>query len=187
MLKLYKQPIVILLILIITLSYLTDHTLKFNDVIRKSFSNELTNEQILKFINIKEKLAWVNYLIIIFTTIVKISLITLLLELGVFFYDKLPEIKYKKLFNIVVKAEFIFLLVIVTKTLWFYFFKTDYTLEDLQYFYPFSALNIVGYQNVSPWFVYSLQVLNAFELIYWFLLAYMLSKELKTDFDTGLI
>jgi hypothetical protein len=66
----------------------------------------------------------------------------------------------------------VFLGVGVLKIVWFYFFQTNYTLEDLQYFYPLSALNIVGYKGLDAWLIYPLQVLNLFELAYWLLLSY---------------
>jgi hypothetical protein len=47
------------------------------------------------------------------------------------------------LWGFVIIAEFVFLLVPIFKIIWFYFFQTNYTLEDIQYFYPLSALNIV--------------------------------------------
>ena len=78
-----------------------------------------------------------------------------------------------------------FLGVGVLKIIWFYFFQTSYTLEDLQYFYPLSALNIVGYQGLESWFIYPLQVLNLFELAYWLLLAYFIGKLAFTEKDKG--
>lgn len=124
-----------------------------------------------------------TYLIILISLLIKISIISTILDVGCFFFGK--EIKYKKLFNIVVKAEFIFLLVIVFKTVWFYVFQQDYNLEDLQYFYPLSALNIIGYESLQTWFIYPFQVLNLFELAYWFILAYLIGKELNENTDKG--
>ncbi|WP_296344452.1 hypothetical protein [Winogradskyella sp.] len=114
----------------------------------------------------------------------KILIIATILDLGCFIFNK--KIKFKKIFNIVVKAEFIFLLVIIFKTAWFYFFQTNYTLEDLQYFYPLSAINIVGYEGIDAWWVYPLQVLNLFELAYWLVLGYLLGKALNSNFDKGI-
>ena len=93
--------------------------------------------------------------------------------------------KYRKIFNIVLQAEFIFILVTLTKVGWFYFFKSDYNLEDWQHFYPLSALSIVGYEGLQAWFIYPFQVLNLFELAYWLTLAYLLGKELKIKADKG--
>ena len=67
----------------------------------------------------------------------------------------------------------------------FYFFQTNYTLEDLQYFYPLSTLNIVGYKGLEAWFIYPLQVLNLFEFAYWLLLSYFVGKLAFTEKDKG--
>ncbi|WP_123803325.1 hypothetical protein [Flavivirga aquatica] len=111
--------------------------------------------------------------------LLKVSLISAVINIVFVFLDK--DIKYKKILNIVLKAEFIFLLAILIKTVWFYVFNQDYDLNDLQYFYPLSVLNIVGYNNIQVWFIYPLQILNLFELSYWFILAYMLGKELEVN------
>ncbi|AJR02834.1 hypothetical protein [Siansivirga zeaxanthinifaciens] len=115
--------------------------------------------------------------------LIKILIIASILDVGCFIFSK--EIKYKRLFNIAVKAEFVFLLVIIFKTAWFYFFKVSYNLEDLQYFYPLSALNIIGYEGLQTWFIYPFQVLNLFELAYWFILAFLIGKELNENTDKG--
>ena len=80
---------------------------------------------------------------------------------------------------------FIFLLVPILKIIWFYFFQTNYTLEDIQYFYPLSALNIIGYAGLEPWLIYPLQILNLFELAYIIYLAYQIGKVTSTNTDTG--
>ncbi len=109
--------------------------------------------------------------------LLKISVIAAVLDVGCFFFGK--DITYKKLFTIVTQAEFVFLLVIVVKTAWFFTFKTDYTLQEVQYFYPLAAINTVNYENLQTWFVYPMQVVNAFELLYWLVLAYLLGKALQ--------
>ena len=60
-------------------------------------------------------------------------------------------------------GECIFLVVPIVKLCWFAFFQPNFTLEDVQYFYPLSALNITGYKGIAVWFIYPLQVLNVFE------------------------
>ncbi len=50
-----------------------------------------------------------------------------------------------------------------------------------------SALNIIGYEGLEPWFIYPLQVLNLFELAYWFIIAFLLNKEINdTESTKGL-
>lgn len=181
--KIFKILISLILCTLI-LSYLSKFFLKIDDLIIYSLAEQLTHEQINEIIDLQQKWQWLGYIVLTLLLLLKTSIIAAILDVGCFFYGK--EIKYKKLFNIVVKAEFIFLLVIVFKTAWFYFFQTNYTLEDLQYFYPLSAINIIGYEGLQPWFVYPFQVLNLFELAYWFILAYLIGKELNESTDKGM-
>lgn len=173
-----------LLILSIILSFISKEILQIDSLYINTLADHFSQSQIQDFLDSQKKWQWLSYAIIPLLLLLKISIIAAILDIGCFFFNK--EIKYKTLFNIVVKAEFVFLLVVVFKTLWFYVFQQDYTLEDLQYFYPLSALNITGYDNLQPWFVYPLQVLNLFELAYWVILAYLLGKALKTNTDNGL-
>ncbi len=173
----------ILVFLSFGISFLSKEILKTDELLLNSLAEQLTQEQIQNALNFREKWQWVTYIIIPLLLLIKISVIALLLDLGAFFFNQ--EIKYKKLFNIVVKAEFVFLLVIVFKTIWLYFFKTNYSLEDLQYFYPLSMLSVIGYEGLESWYIYPFQTVNVFELAYWFILAYLLGKALKVSTEKG--
>jgi len=140
-----------------------------------TIQNKVTKEQLEEIFNFKKKWEWVSYFIIPVLLLIKTALVASILYIGTFFYSK-TKVTFKQLWDIVVKAEFVFLLVGVLKIIWFYFFQTSYTLEDLQYFYPLSILNIVGYKGLDAWFIYPLQTLNLFELAYWLILAYYISK-----------
>ncbi len=175
---------IILFAISLLVNFFSKILLNENELILQSIADIYTREQIEGFIDFKNKWQWLGYTFIPLLLLLKTSIIAAILDVGCFFFGK--EIKYKKLFNIVVKAEFVFLLVIVFKTAWFYFFQTDYTLEELQYFYPLSALNIIGYEGLQPWFIYPFQVLNLFELAYWFILAYLIGKELNENTDKGM-
>ncbi|WP_445718281.1 hypothetical protein [Flavobacterium sp.] len=148
------------------------------------YNNILTKRQIDELLDLKVKWQIFTYVIIPLILLIKTALIASVLYIGTFFYSKI-KVTFKQLFDAVVKAEFVFLGVGVLKIVWFYFFQTNYTLEDLQYFYPLSALNIVGYQGLESWFIYPLQVLNLFELAYWLLLAYFIGKLAFTEKDKG--
>lgn len=158
--------------------------LNIDELTINSLAEQFTYKQIQEVLDFQQKWQWLSYIISPLLLLLKISIIAAVLDIGCFFFDK--EIKYKQLFGIVVQAEFVFLLVILFKTIWFYVFHQDYTLEDLQYFYPLSAINITGYNNLQTWFVYPLQVLNVFELAYWAILAYLLGKELNISTNKGL-
>jgi len=182
--KINNLYFITLVILTLIISFLSKELLNTDQLIVNSLAERLTSDQLHEAITIKEKWQWVGYMIIPLLLIIKVSIIAAILDVGLFFFEK--EIKYKTIYFFVTKAEFIFLGVIILKTIWFYVFQVNYTLEDLQYFYPLSILNILDYKEFQPWFIYPLQVLNLFELAYWFILAYLLGKELKGSIYKGL-
>lgn len=164
-------------------TYLSSELLRTNEIIYNSLAEQLTQDQIEETLKFKEKWDWLNNVFIPILLFIKIGLIAAIIDLGAFLFNK--KIKYKIIFNFVTKAEFVFLLVIVFKTAWLYFFQTDYKLEDLQYFYPISLINITGYEGIDPWFIYPFQVLNLFEMAYWIILSYLIGKELNAGIDKG--
>ena len=178
-----KSLFFILVLLSFLLGLISKNLLKLDDLLINTLAEQFSYEQIQETLDFQKKWRWLGYLFMPLIVLLKVSIIAAILDIGCFFFEK--NIKYKQLFNIVVKAEFVFLLVIVFKTIWFYVFQQEYTLEDLQYFYPLSALNIIGYKGLEPWYIYPLQVLNLFELIYWLILAYLLGKTLKVSTNKG--
>lgn len=175
---------IVLCILLILTAVVLNKTLSVDTLLYNSLTEQLTKSQIIEYFKIKEKWQWLSYSFIPLLLLIKITLIASVLYISTFFYSK-AKVTFKQLFNAVVKAEFVFLGVGVLKIVWFYFFQTSYTLEDLQYFYPLSALNIVGYKGLDNWFIYPLQTLNLFELAYWLLLAYFIGKLAFTEKDKG--
>ncbi|WP_445914502.1 hypothetical protein [Yeosuana sp.] len=163
--------------------YSFQELLNINQLFINSIGEQFTIDQIQNILDFQEKWAFLSFLFIPIFLLLKIFIISAIIDVGCFFYDK--EIKFKVIFNVVIKAEFIFLLVILLKFIWFYFFQEDHTLQDIQQFYPLSALNIIGHQGLDPWWIYPLQTLNIFELAYWVVLAYFLSKEIKDTTDKG--
>ena len=177
----YYFPVLVLVTAI--LMFLSKYILDMEMLIFNSLSDRMAQEQVTNIINFNKKWEWVRYLLLPLILLIKITLISSVLWMGTFFFDK--KIIYNKLFNIVTQAEFIFMLVAIVKVIWFAF-QQDYTLRDVQSFYPLSALSIIGYEGLQPWFVYPFQTLNLFELAYWILLAWLLAKELQSTTDKAL-
>ena len=162
---------------------LNQKLLRTEDLLYNYLGNEYSTDQISHFMELSQKWQWVGYAILPVILLLKIAVISSVLYMGAFFFEK--KITYKRLFTIVTKAEFVFVLVGLVKLVWF-LFQDDYTLQDIQSFYPLSALSVVGYQELQPWFVYPFQTLNLFELAYWIVLAWLLSKEIKSTTDKAL-
>jgi hypothetical protein len=140
----------------------------------------MTKNQIQEIFDLQSKWSWVIYIV----QPIKILLASVL-YIGTFFYSKV-KVNFMQLWNLVIKAEFLFLLVPVCKICYFYFFQDNYTLQDIQYFYPLSALQLLGHEGLESWYIYPLQTLNLFEVAYIFFLAYQIGKLVKSDLDFGL-
>ena len=109
------------------------------------------------------------YFIYPFYAFIKISIIAGALRLAAAAFFSL-EIKFSELFTLVVLAEFALLIPDLLETLWFLIIHTDYTMEEVKFFYPFSAYSLIGYENIEQTFDYPLKLINPFEVFYWFLL-----------------
>jgi hypothetical protein len=176
----------ILLILLWSLMYLTKITLISDELYFGSYSDKLGYDQIKIVLDNNKKWEWLAYCLIPIIYIVKCGLVTLTLLLGLFFTSN--QLEFKRIFKIAVCAEFVFIVPSVVRLLWFLFIQTTYTLQDLQYFYPLSALNMFDQNTLEPWLIYPLQVFNVFEIIYCIALAYFLSKELpELDMDRSMM
>lgn len=165
------------LLLITVLSsfiFLSDYLLISDNLYFNTFADQITYEQIENIINQGKKWAWVNYAILPFLTLIKLTLVASCLSIGLYFLTN--RFSFKSAFGVALEVEFIFLLPALLKIVWFAIFQTDYSLQDLQFFYPLSALNFFDYTALEPWLIYPLQLLNVFELLYWLLLAEGLSK-----------
>ena len=100
---------------------------------------------------------------------IKIAFIAMLLRLGIAFFMS-QEVEFMKLFTLVLIAEFALLIPDFIETIWFLLIHTDYTMEEVKYFYPFSAYSLIGFENIDQSFDYLLKLINPFELVYWVLL-----------------
>jgi hypothetical protein len=159
---------------------ITQELLKTEILLAETLLEQFTRDQVIEVVNFNRKWEWITYILLPIILLLKIAVIAKIIDVGAFFIDK--KVSYSKLFSAVLKAEFIFLVAPVLKLGWFYFFKTDFGLVDLQNFYPLSLINITGYENLKSWFIYPLQALNLIEMAYWFLLAYQIKKLLEIDF-----
>lgn len=177
--NLKKHKILFLSILFFSSGYITNILLESDKLVLNSIAEQLSVNQIENFLKIQEKWQLASFLLLPVIFYIKASIISSILYVGVFFFSK-TKVNFKQLLNVSIKAEFVFLGVGVLKLIWFYFFQTNYTLEDLQYFYPLSALNIIGYNGLETYFIYPFQVLNLFELAYILLLGYYIGKLVYT-------
>lgn len=176
---------VLLSFLLILLQQFTYYLLNIRQLTYNSYVEKLTNEQINQIFDIQDKWRIVGYFFVFILLLIKTLLITGVLQMGSFFYDE-NSIPFKQMWDIVLKTEYVFLPVPILKLIWFYFFQTNYNFQDVLYFYPLSALNIVSYKDLYLWYIYPIQTFNLFELLYIIYLGHQISNITKTNFDKGI-
>lgn len=168
----------------IVISEIFKKSIPIYELIYNSLSQKFTVEQINEIFDIQKRWQWATYIFLSILLLLKTSIIAVILYVGLFLSSR--DLKFKQIWNIVLNAEFIFLLVPIFKIIWFSFFQPNYTLLDIQNFFPLSALNLVDYKSLETWFIYPFQILNVFEFIYILYLSSQIGKLTKTNTDYGL-
>jgi hypothetical protein len=162
------------LVLITALLVLLNSILLFtDDLYYNHFGEQMSYDQIRSFLDLQYKFQWIAYLALPIILLLKISILSIVLLAGSFFWN--VNISFKRLFQIALIAEFIFIIPSLIKLGWFLLIKKDYELIDLQTFYPMSLVNLVNIGDVPIWLYYPLQTVNIFEVVYWCVLAYGLA------------
>ena len=165
-------------------AWLINQQVLTQEVYYRSMGEQLTMDQIDSMLTLQNKYEWVSYLFVALTGLIKYSLIATVLYTGVFLAGF--KVGFGRIFKLVLVAEFVMLLPMLIKTIWFTLVGSDYSLEDIQYFYPLSLLSVVDYKQVDALWYYPLQVLNVFELLYWIALGWGLHTIIQKDFDRSL-
>jgi len=166
------------------ISYLSKRFLFSDELYFNNFSNQLSYDKITEIIENKNKISYFSYIFIPILLLIKFTLIAFVFSIyGFLSYNKYGT---KQIFRIVIKAEIFILISQIIKFLWFLIIAKDFNLTDIQFFYPLSALSLFDYKNVELFLIYPLQTINLFEFLYWFALAYGISKIIKTNLHGGM-
>jgi hypothetical protein len=160
-----------LLLMLISEVTLINETVFFN-----TYSEQLTYDLALDLFQRMRSFTWVTYLLIPLLLSLKFLTVSIVIYIGVFFYDLHKAITLGKIFKVVIVSEIAFIAAALVKLLWFIFFAGNYTLDDISFFYPVSLINIFSRREVSAFWIYPLQTVNIFQFIYVLLLALGLKR-----------
>ena len=147
-----------------SITYLAQSFLFTENVIYNSYGEQLSYDRIEEIVDGQNRYAWVGYAILPFLSAVKFFLVACCLLAGAVFFD--IKLKFGQAFKVAILADAIFVLPFLIKIFWFLLIQTDYTLQDLQMFSPLSILNLLDAKNIDALWLYPLQLLNVFELLY---------------------
>lgn len=164
--------------------YLFNTLIITKDVFYYSLGNQLTFERIEEIINNQSKYLWVGYLFIPVWLLLKTFMVNLTLQAGALLYG--IKLKLSQTIKVALMAEFVFLIPQLLKLGWFLLIQKEYTLTDVQQFYPLSILSLFHAESLSAIWIYPFQIFNVFEALYWFVLAGGIKQVLDKDMDTGI-
>ncbi|WP_435260706.1 hypothetical protein [Tenacibaculum sp. nBUS_03] len=178
-----RTKIFIALILLTIISGgLFKYFLNIDELVFNFYAEELAQEKAIQLLKAQKKWDWLGYAIAPLIILIRSGLVAMSLSIGMFFYDMEYKLKFNQFFRLALLGEFVLVLVGFVKLGYFYFIKTDYTLQDIQQYYPLSYINFLDIKSLEAWLIYPLQTINLFEIGYFFVLVYGLHKLLKNKY-----
>jgi hypothetical protein len=151
--------------------------LLINEVVfYNSYSEQLTYDRSIKLFEDLNRLSWISYVLTPIVLLIKFSLISFVVYIGIVFYDGQNKISLSYVFRIVIASEIIFVSASLIKFLWFYLFAGNFDLNDLGFFYPLSLINFFNRGEVAKIWIFPMQTVNLFHLLYIISISYGLSK-----------
>jgi hypothetical protein len=149
-------------------------------VFYNTYSEQLTYDRSLRLFENMNQISWISYAFTPIMLLIKFSLVSMVLYIGVVFCNIQDKVSLGSVFKIVIASEVIFICAGFIKFLWFYFFAGNYDLNDLGFFYPLSLINFFKTAEVTRVWIYPLQTINIFHLVYVLLISYGLNKVCET-------
>jgi hypothetical protein len=150
-------------------------------VFYNAYSEQLTYDRAKQLFEGFQRISWVSYVLSPVILLVKFSLISLVLYIGIIFNNLQYRVSLGSVFRIVVASDIVFLLASLTKFIWFYLFAGNYDLNDINFFYPLSLINIFKADEIGKIWIYPLQTVNLFHIAYLVLLSYGLNNVCKIE------
>jgi hypothetical protein len=174
------RPFLILSFCYFILVFSYEHILVTDELIYYDFDEQLSYERIAEIIQLGKTWEWLSYVIVLIILILRLLFVGICFSIGAFFTNSRGD--FKKHLQIAVNADFVLLMPIVFKLIWYGVFQNSYSMDELQTSSVLSLLNLFDPAEVELWLLYPLQLLNLFELTYWCILALQLQKLLNRDF-----
>lgn len=180
--KYWDKPLYFGFLCLITcaLTYISNSLLVTDDLILGFWSEQVSYERATEMLYLNHRWSWVTYAIVPVYYVLKMFFVSVCIYTGTVLAD--IDISFRKVFQVALFAEAIFLVPVAIKLVWFLWFQTDYTLLDVQSFYPLSLLSFFDQDALDSWLIYPMQAINLFEVIYFLLLAYGLYLITKRSF-----
>jgi len=142
----------VFLLIAYTILLVASEFVRISDDLFYDFLNRsLSHERINRLLEESKDWKWVTYLFFPSLLIIKFFMVATCFSTGTLVLG--IESSFKKLFQSAINVEFIFLVPPIIKLFWFSLYRTDFTLDDLQYFSPLSVFSLFNPTQVEPFLV----------------------------------
>ncbi len=156
------------LLLYISIGYFTHVIITTDTLYYSSFINELSFERINDIIHINNTIQWIGLAELPILLFIKLGIIAGIIYSGMFVFNQ--NVGYKDCFKIVLLAELVPISVALIKLIYF-IASPPSNINDIQSFYPLSLSTLFTNHKIPSYFLYPVQQLNIFEIIYWAFIA----------------
>lgn len=167
------------------LSYLANTYIINEEVIIRSYSENMPLTSIENYLELREEFSWVAYALVPIVVILKVGFVTICLSIGFILIEEIG-FSLKKMFKVSLIAESIFVIYQSLYQVNMYLNIEEVTVENSQIYYPLSLLNLFEFEGLDAWLVYVLRTANLFEVIFVIVLAILVSNKFKLDFVESL-
>jgi hypothetical protein len=149
------------------------------DVYYNTLGEQMTIERIDEMLESQSKWRWLGYLLNPLFIVFQTGLITVCINCGTFMMDY--KVKFNAIFKVVLKSSVVFLIWKLLMT-FIYLFMEIKVFDDLVKADKFSVAGFVTKDALPAWLMYPLSILNIFEVAFWVLLAYGMSRLIEKPF-----
>ena len=163
----------IIVLLHIFINFLDLSFIRTDSKIFDFLSKDYPSQVVQSYMESQKKWWWVSYAVTPLLIGIKVLLVAFCLNfIKLLDLEGLEKVKFSDFVFLALIAEFVFVIAGFYKFVNFHWIDTDYTLEDLQTYYPISLINLREHISTEKWLAYPLQLVNLFEFFYWVFLAW---------------
>lgn len=125
-----------------------------------------------------QKWRWLSFLIVPFLVALRISLVSLCFFVGSFFFTDMSGRRFKDWWGVAMKAQVVILAYNVVVCFVNIVFGSNKALEVTTY----SSLLFLGGEDMEAWIKLPLSAINAFEIVYWLVLSFLVGRLCRSRF-----
>jgi hypothetical protein len=158
-----------------------DYFLVTDEIVYDSLIDKLSYERITEILIQSKNAKWISYAFLPCFLFFKILFVVICFYIGTFFLKS--KVSFRQLFSSATSSEFVFIIPVALKFIWFSLFQNQYSFDDFQKFSSsFSIAALEPINNLPLWLKYPFKKINFFEAFYWVIMSCQLMRVLGNSF-----